>query len=169
MSYIVTSTSTEERLPALSLFRTFAGIALVIGPILSVVLTLFSFHIGKFIVNPYNSPTFVSSAIALIVALVTAFFVQEKKASKYNLIHIIKTLAQFKEGLQWCLSCAFVPAGITIFSSFLMSNVFFLMSDLLSSPSFWHYNLTLISGLQAIVFFSFSCSQFVHLTYEKMD
>lgn len=154
MSYIVSSTTTEERLPSLSLYRTFAGVALVIGPLLSVVLTLFTFYIGKFAVSPENAPTFVSSAIALVVALVTALFVKEKKAGKYNIFSIAKNHShELKTGSNKDWAIPLYLLVLLFFSAFLMSNVFFLMSDLLRSSSYWHYDLTLISGLQAIVFF----------------
>ncbi|WFD27203.1 hypothetical protein MNAN1_002785 [Malassezia nana] len=154
MSYIVSSTSTEERLPSLSLYRTFAGLALVIGPLLSVVLTLFTFYIGKFAVSPENAPSFVSSAIALLVALVTAIFVQEKKASKYNIFSIAKNHSnEVKTGSSKDWAIPLYLLVLLFFSAFLMSNIFYLMSYLLRSSSYWNYDLTLISGLQAIVFF----------------
>lgn len=73
LSYIVVTSNAEERLSAMSLYRTFAGIALVLGPLLSMPLTLAKFDIGTFDINANNAPSFVMSGIAVIIVCVCMF------------------------------------------------------------------------------------------------
>ena len=73
LSYIVVTSNAEDRLSALSLYRTFAGIALVLGPLLSMPLTLVKFDIGTFDINANNAPSFVMSGIAFIIVCVCMF------------------------------------------------------------------------------------------------
>ena len=154
MAYIVSSSTLDERLPALSLYRTFGGIAFVIGPLLSVVLTLFTFHIGLFAVSPNNASTFVASGIFLCLSIVTALGLADKKATQLNFVSYLTKQSEelFLNGTEvWLMP--FYMLFFLFISAFLMAGVQFIMSDLLRSPDHWGLNLTLISGLQAIVFF----------------
>lgn len=153
MTYIVVSSSTEERLKALSNYRTFAGIALVVGPILSLALTTFTFMIGNFEVSGNNAPTFVSSGISLCIAIITAIAVQDKQANQLNFLKVLCSHqdAMFQGGrLVWLIPL--LGLSLLFISSFLMADILYLMSDLMRSPDHWGLGLTLISGLQAAVF-----------------
>ncbi|WFD34151.1 hypothetical protein MCUN1_000987 [Malassezia cuniculi] len=153
MSYIVSSSSTDERLESLSQYRSFAGVAFVIGPVLSIPLTTFSFHIGRFPVDQNNAPTFVSSFIAVAVALITCCFVRQKRATQVNFLKVIVHNRSELTGHSkeiWAVPLLLLL--LLFLSAFLMANVFYTMSDLMRSPDHWNLGLTLISGLQAIVF-----------------
>ena len=153
MSYLAICTSAAERLPAFSLYRTLAGIALVLGPLLSVPLTTFTFHIGRYVINGDNAPTFVSAAIAFLVACVTAAALRDKKANKVDFLKVLaeEHASMFKGDTdKWlvpvlCLMLMFI-------SSFLMANNLYFLSELLTAPDQWAFKLTLTSGLQAAVF-----------------
>lgn len=154
MVYIVKSSSTEERLPALSWFRTFAGVALGLGPLLSIPLTRFSFHIGKYTVNETNAPTFVASGIAIVVAITICAAVKNKMSNKVNVFSIfLKHHDQLMEHGMTSLLAPVIMMFLLFVSSFLMANVLFLISSLLRSPDHWDLGLTLISGLQTVIFF----------------
>ena len=153
MTYIVVSSSTEERLRALSQYRTSAGIALVVGPLLSLVLTTFTFKIGSFEVNGNNAPTFISSGIALCIAVVTAIAVQDKKADQLNFLKVLCNHQDaIFDGCSLVWQIPLLGLGLLFISSFLMADILYLMSDLMRSPDHWGLGLTLISGLQAAIF-----------------
>lgn len=153
MSYIVTSSSMDERLESLSQYRSFAGVAFVIGPILSIPLTTFAFHIGEFVVNENNAPTFVSSFIALCIAFITCGLVRDKRADKVNFLQVMMKNRHEISGVSKVVWAVPLLLLLLLFmSAFLMADVFYLMSDLMRSPDAWNLGLTLISGLQAVVF-----------------
>lgn len=153
MSYIVMSSSMDERLESLSQYRSFAGVAFVIGPILSIPLTTFTFYIGKFAVNENNAPTFVSAFIALSIAFITCCFVREKRANKINFLQVMLNNRHEITGASKVIwAVPLLVLFLLFLSAFLMANVFYLMSDLMRSPDMWNLELTLISGLQAVVF-----------------
>ncbi|WFD41377.1 hypothetical protein MPSI1_000003 [Malassezia psittaci] len=153
MTYIVNSSSTAERLEALSQYRTMAGFAMVLGPALSIPLTIFAFSIGKFEVNGNNAPTFVSAGIALLIAIITAIAVHDMRAKKLNFFDVmIRNRDEILKGESVLWQVPTLSLILLFVSSFLMADCLFLMSNLMRSETNWDLSLTLISGLQAVVF-----------------
>lgn len=145
MAYLSVSTSPAERLPAFSAYRTVAGVALILGPLLSVPLTLFSFNVGDYRIDGTNAPTFFSAASAAAVAITSALFIEDRAANRMDTRAFAELRSMRWAGPALCLAAMFV-------SAFLMADVMYLMSVMLTSPAYWRLSLTLASGLQAAVF-----------------
>lgn len=145
MAYLSVSTSPAERLPAFSAYRTVAGVALILGPLLSVPLTLFSFNVGDYRIDGTNAPTFFSAASAAAVAITSALFIEDHAANRMDTRAFAELRTMRWAGPSLCLAAMFV-------SAFLMADVMYLMSVMLTSPEYWRLSLTLASGLQAAVF-----------------
>lgn len=146
MAYLSVSTTAAERLPAFSAYRTIMGVALVMGPLLSIPLTTFAFDVGEYRVDGTNASTFVAAAIAAVVTGITAIYIKERKAAKVDFVKIIAE----RGSMEW--SSPAICLAVMFLSSFLMADTMYLLSVMLTAPKQWSLGLTLASGLQAIVF-----------------
>lgn len=155
ISYLVLVSTTEERLPAMSMYRAFVGISLVLGPLLSIPFVPLDAHIGQFRVNKDNAPAYTMSGIALIIALMTVAGLQNRHTTKRNLFQLMlsPTSSSFSKHKNKWLGPGVVLL-LMLHSSFLLANVFFLMSTLLKAPEHWNTSNTSSCWLQAVVFAS---------------
>jgi hypothetical protein len=149
MAYLTVSTASHQRIEAMSLFRTFGGIAMVLGPLLSIPLTRVHFDVGHsaFKVDGTNAPTFLAAFTSLIIASLVAFLLDDKSKPAHNAFVPLMGFFTSKDG-RWKMPCLIL--GLMLVSAYLSANVLFLLSELLAQR--WHIGITLASGIQAIVF-----------------
>lgn len=91
LSYIVFTLNAEERLSAMSPYRTFASIALVLRPLLSKPLKLVKFDIGTFKINANNTPSLMMSGIAFTIVCVCIYALQNVKMKPVNVFGLLLT------------------------------------------------------------------------------
>ncbi|SPO28023.1 uncharacterized protein UTRI_05166 [Ustilago trichophora] len=149
MAYLAVATTADQRLEAMSLFRTFGGVAMVLGPLLSIPLTRVHFRIGHstFWVDGTNAPTFVAALTSLVIACLVAILLRDRSKPAHNAFAPLAGFFGSEHGL-WKMPC--LVLGLMLVSAYLSANVLFLLSDLLAHR--WNIDITLASGIQAIVF-----------------
>lgn len=91
LSYIVFTLNAEERLSAMSPYRIFASIALVLRPLLSKPLKLVKFDIGTFKINANNTPSLMMSGIAFTIVFVCIYALQNVKMKPVNVFGLLLT------------------------------------------------------------------------------
>ncbi len=149
MAYLTVSTASHQRIEAMSLFRTFGGIAMVLGPLLSIPLSRVHFDVGHsaFEVDGTNAPTFLAAFTSLVIASLVAVLLKDKSKPAHNAFVPLIGFFSSKDG-RWKMPCLIL--GLMLVSAYLSANVLFLLSELLAHR--WHIGITLASGIQAIVF-----------------
>ncbi|TKY85617.1 hypothetical protein EX895_005779 [Sporisorium graminicola] len=149
MAYLTVSTAADKRIEAMSLFRTFGGVAMVLGPLLSIPLTRVHFAVGKcgFTVDGTNAPTFLAAFTSLVIASLVAVLLKDKSKPAHNAFVPLKSFFSAKDE-RWKTPC--LVLGLMLVSAYLSANVLFLLSELLAHR--WQIDVTLASGIQAIVF-----------------
>ncbi|KAJ9479284.1 putative membrane protein [Pseudozyma hubeiensis] len=149
MAYLTISTAADKRIEAMSLFRTFGGVAMVLGPLLSIPLTRVHFGIGHsgFQVDGTNAPTFFAAFTSLSIVCVVALLLEDRSKPAHNAFAPLVGFFTSEDG-RWKMPC--LVLGLMLVSAYLSASVLFLLSDLLSYR--WHIGITLASGIQAIVF-----------------
>ncbi|KAJ3160034.1 hypothetical protein HDU86_001299 [Geranomyces michiganensis] len=78
--YLSLTSSVEERLLCMTNFRTFAGVALVLGPLLSALFGLADFYIGSFHFDKLTAPTLGSFLIMTVLTVVILVAMEEQKS-----------------------------------------------------------------------------------------
>lgn len=147
MSYIVIGTTAQDRLSAMSLYRTGAGMAMVLGPLVSIGMTQVSFQVSGYHIDGDNAPVVVSFCIASALLFVLLFGLENKSKASPN---AVKTLVAT---LKQCPRTCIIPAWILLVmlvSAYAAADVMYLLSETL--PGDWHFSLALTSGLQAAVY-----------------
>lgn len=149
MAYLTVSTTADRRLEAMSHFRTFGGIAMVLGPLLSIPLTRVQFQVGgsAFRVDGTNAPTFLAAFTSLIIPVIVALLLKDRSKPAHNAFAPLMGFFTSQDG-RWKLPC--LVLGLMLVSAYLSANTLFLLSDLLGHR--WNIGITLASGIQAIVF-----------------
>lgn len=148
MAYLTVSTTADRRIEAMSLFRTFGGIAMALGPVLSIPLTRVHFDVGhSFKVDGTNAPTFLASFTSLTISLLVALLLKDKSKPAHNAFVPLVGFFRSKDG-RWKMPC--LVLGLMLVSAYLSASVLYLLSELLAHR--WHIGITLASGIEAIVF-----------------
>lgn len=148
MSYIVIGTNAQERLEAMSLYRTGAGIAMVLGPLMSIGLTHVSFTISGYRIDGTNAMMAVSFCISSALVLVLIFGLENKSKASPNAFKALAHTLTKEPSTAWTLSALILL--VMLVSAYSAADVMYLLSDMLISQ--WDFSLSLTSGLQAAVY-----------------
>ncbi|KAL1920540.1 uncharacterized protein VTP21DRAFT_917 [Calcarisporiella thermophila] len=138
-SYIALVTTEEERLPAMSQYRSFMGFALI-GPGLSSLFGLCDFYIGSYNINAHTAPTLFTALLMFAFNMIILFRMKDRKTKAASLLKGIQTF--FRPGP---LSLLFLQ----LFSSFSIATTQYLMP-----ATFWqryHFDTGLQGGLMVAI------------------
>ena len=151
LSYIVMVASADDRLAAVSLYRAFVGVALAVGPLLTVPLQLVSFRVGLFAVDSNNAAAWVMAFFALALAGVVSMRLRDVHVPHANHFRVrIQHAAERSMRRSWVAAAAVLV--LIAASSFLLADVFFVLSVLLTDAAHWHMSLIASSCVQGAVF-----------------
>ncbi|KAL1919655.1 uncharacterized protein VTP21DRAFT_1586 [Calcarisporiella thermophila] len=138
-AYIAVATTKEERLQAMSMFRTFMILGLV-SPGLASLLGLCNFYIGHYHINNYTAPPLFNTLLTVILNIIVALKLKDIKRPAVSPMQGIREI--FKVGPSALLFLQFS-------SAFAVSTVQFLMPY-----TFWeifHYGTSLQGGIMAAI------------------
>ncbi|TIB97846.1 Creatinase/aminopeptidase [Wallemia mellicola] len=145
MGFIAISTANVDRLEALSQYRTYAGIALVLGPALNALFGLIDIKIGNYTINENNAPTYCSSFIMALLAILLGLFLSNKtKPAPNPIVPAIEFFRRGHYGPSLIILCSMLS------SSYVSALILYVLPDRLSS--FWGFSTGVQAGLQTAVY-----------------
>ena len=110
-----------------------------------------SFHVGQFAVDQNNAAAWVMAFLALMLAGIVGVRLRDVQVPQANHFRVrVQCVAERSVRRSWAAAGAALV--LIAASSFLLADVFFVLTVLLTDAAYWHMSLIASSGMQAAVF-----------------